>query len=337
MSLDLRIAREVCRSLGLPHYTVMLDAEFRRHLRDLTLEAARLTGGVSSISQTADLYLYKMMGGSYRSRISGNLGNQVGRGGVESLSAHAPDERVLSHEVRQRLRAKAMAPWFIGRLSASNYGDLLFGEEVHYWSIPNYMVGSDRTLQLTPYADRRLMQLSRVSFGKDPQLQQPTWKALRARDLRHRLAGTPGKYSFQRQFLIGYGAKAARVPLNWGWLAAGGWSPRWFASAMVSAADAAVVKFSKTPGPMRPLAAFAAARSSHRSALADWPQLLRQELRELALDSLGSQRIADAGIFDPSGLEKVMREHFSGAADHHHTVVHCLEIALGFLTRTARR
>jgi hypothetical protein len=62
---------------------------------------------------------------------------------------------------------------------------------------------------------------------------------------------------------------------------------------------------------------------------ADWPQLVRSELRELTFDTLTSARIRDSGLFDMAALEKLLDRHFSGDDPRHATVVRCLEIGLG--------
>jgi hypothetical protein len=334
-SLDLRLAADVCRAYGLTHHPVILDAGFSRQLPDLMLEAARLTGGVASLSQTADLFLYRTIGSEFTARVSGNLGNQVGRGGVESLSAYSPLPSAFSAEIQNRLLARPLAPWFIERLQGDDYADVLFSQEVPYWSTGNYAIGSSRALQLTPYADRRLLQLAAAAFALNPELRRPTWKDMRKRDLRHRLYGTPQLYSFQRRFLIEHGAAVRHVPLNWGWFAAGGRSLRFSASAMLSAIDAASLKVSRSGGPLQRTSGWVSARLDHRSSLADWPSLLKTELRQLVRDTLSSRKLGEMGLFDQHGLDSILTEHFSGAASHHRTVLSCLEIALAFATRSA--
>jgi hypothetical protein len=332
-NLDARLAEAVCRACGLEHQTVLLDASFVRGAPGLVMKTASLTGGVSCLSQTADLFLYEQLAGRFSTRVSGNLGNQVGRGGVESLSAYRPEPGAFSGGVRERLSARPLSPWFIERL-AKDYGAVLFGQEVHFWSIANYLVGSAHARQLTPYADRQLLYLSRSAFTRDPQLQPPTWKALRARDLRHRLNGTERARSFQREFLTQRGAVTEHVPLNWGWRAAGGWSPKGRANAMASAADAALIKLSSKPGIARPLAKWLGSKLGHRSALVDWPTLVRTSLREVTRDAFSSTIVRQSEIFDSASLDRMLDEHFGGEADHHATVSRCLEIALGVLCRS---
>jgi hypothetical protein len=331
-NLDARLAEAVCKASGLEHQTVLLDTSFVKRAPELVMKTASLTGGVSCLSQTADLFLYQQLAGRFSTRISGNLGNQVGRGGVESLSAYRPEPAVFSGAVRERLAGRPLRPWFIERL-ANDYGSVLFGQEVHFWSISNYLVGSASALQLTPYADRRLLYLSRAAFTRDPQLQPPAWETLRARDLRHRLRGTERALSFQRAFLSRHGMVTERVPLNWGWRAAGGWSPKWRARALASATDAVMTKFSSKPGVAQPLARWIGSKLGHRSALVDWPTLVRSRLREVARDAFSSTIVRQSGIFESASLDRMLDEHFRGVANHHATVSRCLEIALGVLCR----
>lgn len=333
-NLDVRLAQAFCKAHGLQHHAVLLDDAFRLKAPTLLLKSAELTGGVSCLSQTADLFLYQSVSGSFAARISGNLGNQVGRGGVESLSAYQPRPEVFSAEVRQRLLARPVAPWFIPRLAAGDYGEILFGQEVPYWSLGNYVAGSSCALQLTPYADSRLMHLARAAFARDSELQPASWKTLRERDLQHRLVGTPKRLSFQRQFLVDNDLQGREIPLNWGWRAAGGRSFGWSLSAMVSAADAALIKMTRKAPALRPAARWLSTRLGRRSALVDWPSLIKTQLRELALDTFASREVRQAGVFDAAALDRMVRDHFNGVADHYQTLSRSLEIALGVSCRS---
>lgn len=332
-SLDVRLAKAFCDAYGLEHRAVLLGEEFYRRCPELLVRSAELTGGVSCLSQTVDLFLYESMPASFTTRISGNLGNQVGRGGVESLSAYQPNPDIFSGAIRERLLARPLAPWFIPRITSENYGETIFGQEVHYWSIANYVAGSSSAYQLTPYADFRLMQLARAAFARDRELLHPTWKKLRARDLRHRFAGTPRSRSFQRQFLIQHDRKARHVPLNWGWRAGGGWSVGWGMTAMASAADAALTKLNSRSRLLGPTASWLSAKLDHRSALVDWRRVIRTRLRELALDTFTTRQVRQSGLFDPPTLDRVLSQHFSGNVDHQFTVSRALEIGLGLSVR----
>src|SRR5262249_47310527 len=157
---------------------------------------------------------------------------------------------------------------------------------------------------LTPYADRQLMNLSRAAFARDIELQRPTWDALRRRDRRHRLVGTPRELSFQRQFIAQRDLRAGHIPLNWGWRAKGGRSLGWSMTAMASAADAGFIKIGGKSKLLRPAARWLSARLSHRSALVNWPFAVRTRLRELAMDTFTSQRVRQAGVFETEALDR---------------------------------
>jgi hypothetical protein len=332
-NLDLRLAEAYCRERDLPHTAVFLGKHFDERLRQLVMESADLTGGVACLGQTVDLHLYDSIDSRLTARISGNLGNQVGRGGVESLSVYQPAAEVFSAEIQDRLTARPLVPWFIPRLAGSDYAEALFGQEVHFWSIPNYVVGSSRALQLSPYADLELFSLARAGFALDSELSQPTRALLRSRDVRHRMSGIPRETSFQRQFLAERDPIARHVPLNWGWRAAGQPSVRWRIAAAASAADAAMTKMAGSPGRLRPLARWVSARLDHRSSLVDWRRLLHTQLRDLAMDVVRSLPVRQAAVFDQARIDRLMTSYFKGNDSAHVTVLRALELSLGIVAR----
>lgn len=129
--------------------------------------------------------------------------------------------------------------------------------------------------------------------------------------------------------------RGRNVPLNWGWYASGGWSPKWVLSAARTAADAALIKLSRSPTPLGAVAKWSAPKLRHPSTLVDWPAVLKQELRTLALDTFASQAVRDSDIFDQKVLDSMLRQHFTDGADNHHTIFRCLEISLGVFARTS--
>jgi hypothetical protein len=211
---------------------------------------------------------------------------------------------------------------------------VLFGQEVHFWSIPNYVVGSSRAFQLSPYADRHLLELSTAAFALDSELHPPSRELLRKRDVRHRMSGTPKESSFQRQFIVEHDSRGRAVPLNWGWHAGGGSSLSWRVAALASATDAAMTKIRGQSGRLRPFAQWASSRLEHRSSLVDWPGIVKNRLRELVLDTVASQPVRHSGVFDADALEVMLKRHFDGSEDSHQTVVRVLELALGISARS---
>jgi hypothetical protein len=333
-TLDARLARCFCEAQGLDLQLVELGHDYLKRLPDLALRTAALTGGLSALSQTVDFYLYQQVAGQPQARISGNLGNQVGRGGVESLSVSLPHLEVLSPQLRTLLERRPAAPWFIPRMANKQFVKVLFSQEVHYWSIANYVVSSAFAAQLSPYADSTLVEFGKAMLLMDPVFDDVSWEILRMRDVRHRLRGQPADQSFQRAFLVRYDPAGRRVPINWGWLAAGGWSPKWRLATMASVADAAILKLArKFQGVAPPLRWVSAHVLGRPSALVAWPEVLRSELRDLTHDVLLSAAVLESGLVDAAALRRVLAEHFERRADHHSTIFALLEIGLGLHVR----
>ena len=196
-------------------------------------------------------------------------------------------------------------------------------------------MGSSRVLQFTPYADHRLLLLSRAAFALDSELHPPSREILRKRDVRHRMTGTPRESSFQRQFIAEHDLRGREVPLNWGWRAPGGSSVRWGLSALARATDAALTKIRGQSSRLRPFAQWASSRLGHRSSRR-LARLIKGRLRELVMDAVASQHVRHAGVFNANALDSLMRRHFDGSEDSHQTVVRVIELALGICARAKR-
>jgi hypothetical protein len=319
-ALDARLAAAFCRAYGVNHHTILTDRKFRDGLADRVLRVANMTLGVSALHQSVDLFLYEQMGADFTRRISGNLGNQVGRGGVEGTSAMAHPEALFSPEMRQILRVRSMEPWYVDRMATNGYATTLFTEEVNYWSIANMVVGSAHAVQLTPYADRRLLTLAAQIFQQTAEFQRPTARAIRWRDIRHRLGGPPPTRSFQRQFLTRYDHRGKDIAVNWGWLARGGWSRRWLARAIPTAISAAMSKF--IPAERRVW------RVLPPFGFANWESLVKRNLQDLIRDSLGATAALQSGVFDNSHLKKALDRYFRDQESLHGSVVRAMEVAL---------
>jgi hypothetical protein len=332
-SLDASIARQFCEASGLPHEIVEFRDDYVSHLTDLAQQSAALTGGVACLGQTVDLYLYSRVDAASHIRISGHLGNQVGRGGVESIAAASLNDRIFSDDVRRALAQRPREPWFLPRMARAGYASVLFEQEVHYWSVANFMLGSSRALQLSPYADVALIGLSKAVISRDPRFSSPTRASIRRRDLRHRMFGPPVSMSFQRNILSRYGAAARDVPINWGWRARGGWSFRGSPAALRFAADALACKMGRQYKVLKSPMARVSGMLGNPSELVSWQDVIRGPLRELTCDTLLSKDVVESGLFHTASLRSVLDEHFQARADHHGTIVRALEIALGLASR----
>src|SRR5205823_5112178 len=108
--LDARAAARLCRAYGVSHSLVTIGDRFARGLADYVQEASRLSGGLASLRQAPEVYLYHQLGGSFDARISGNLGNQVGRGGTEGVSTRRAELGILSPALRAASTVGGSAP-----------------------------------------------------------------------------------------------------------------------------------------------------------------------------------------------------------------------------------
>jgi hypothetical protein len=227
---------------------------------------------------------------------------------------------VFTPRLQRALQDRPVEPWYLERMRTRGFAQTLFTEEVNYWSIPNYVLGSAHAVQLTPYADRRLIQLAAKLFAGMSELHAPSAQSIRRRDLRHRIAGPPIEQSFQRSLLRKADTLGGAVAINWGWLASGGWSPRWLLAALPTAASAGLGKFS--PGLQRACSALPP------FGLADWPFLLQHDLRDLTHDCLASEAVRDGALFDGPKMSALVERHFRGTEPRYATVSRVLEIAL---------
>ena len=157
-SLDAKLARAFCAAYGARHQLVVLDDRVLQGLPARLERTAALTYGVSVLSQTIDLFMYDTLGGIEK-RVTGNLGNQVGRGGVESTAAYRPAIDIFSPAVRAALDSRPIEPWYLDRMNRDGFARVLFQQEVSFWSVPNYTVGARHAVQQCPYASRRLIVL----------------------------------------------------------------------------------------------------------------------------------------------------------------------------------
>ena len=326
-ALDARLAHAFCHNYGAAHHVVYLGKEFISGLPERVSKTAQLTYGVSALSQSIDHFMYEQLGPRVTGRVSGNLGNQVGRGGVESLTADEPRASMLSEALRAAVSARKREPWYLPRMTEQGFAKVLFQQEVSFWSIPNYVVGSRFAIQQSLYASRKLLALANALFARDPELNSPSAASIRARDLRHRIRGTPIRTSFQRRFLIQNDDRGRRIPINWGWLAHGGWSIPWVIEASQAALDSAVVKYSSGSGFTARLARAVPESFRRPYGLVRWPEILRGPLREFVNDTVRSERAAQSGAFARTGVNEMLDSFYAGDSAQYGSVVRALELA----------
>lgn len=324
-SLDARIAARLCEAYGLSHELVTFDKRFRRALPDLMERSSLLSGGLTGFSQAPEIFLYERVGAGYAARLSGNLGNQVGRGGTEGVSVRDADTAILTPALRHRDDA---GHWLLAKLGGDERSRIQFilDAEIAYSSVANYSIGSHYAVQQTPYADRGLIETlaSRPAMGSAAP--SGSMLRMRLRDLRHRFLGEPEQLSFQRTLVRRIGGPVATVPINWGWRAAGGVSPGGMVLGALTLVGMAARSKGLDDGLLGKPIQWSGLPALHD--FHDRRRWLRDDLRTYAQDLLGSTAVRDAGLFEPDTLARILREHFGGARDHYATVAFAMDIAL---------
>ena len=330
-SLDARIASRLAHSYGIEHTVVTFGAAFRESLPSLVETTSRLSGGVSSLGQSPEVHLYRQLSGRFDARLSGNLGNQVGRGGTEGVSVRGADPRILRGEPPRHEERH----WLLVKLGGDQRSriEFILEAEIAYSSVGNYSVGNHFAVQQTPYADRALIE-TLASMPDGPSSPSGSMLRMRARDLRHRFLGEPASASFQRTLVQRLGGAAAEIPINWGWRPSGGVSPVGFAMGMATFVGMVARAKGLEDGVMRrPL------EWSGLPALHDFHETrrwLREDLQSYVRETVLSSRQGTGDLFDRSRLGRTLDEHFSGTHDHYQTVCLALDVALAHQQFIAR-
>jgi hypothetical protein len=257
------------------------------------------------MQQAPEVHFYDQLEGRFAARLSGNLGNQVGRGGTEGISTRGARLAVLSPALREETTRRPRH-WLLGDLSSNGCPfDRLLQHGVTPVLVGNYTVGNHFAIQQSPYADRSLVETIAL---RPPGAARPSGSSLsmRLRDVRHRFLGEPRSTSFQRSLLNRLGGHAATWPINFGWRARGGVSPVCL---------------------LRGVAALAGmvAETQHVDRSTRW---IRGALEAFARDITGSRAVREAGIFDLKVLDCVVDEHFARRRDHYESVTFALDLAL---------
>ena len=214
LSLDARRARELCSTYGINHAVISLDDDFIHQFPECAIEASRLSGGLRSFSEASEVFFYRTLRGAYGARLSGNLGNQVGRLGTEGAGMRGVPINFFTDDFINAAERVPNRHWFDE--IAGGDGSLgliqLIQEESLFVSIANFCIGSSCATQKTPYADRTVI----LQKLREPILQHTSTNAtvVRLRDLRHRFLGDPICTSFQRQIVARVGGAVARSPIN---------------------------------------------------------------------------------------------------------------------------
>lgn len=330
LSLDAMIARRLCRAYGVEHMLVTFGPEFTRALPEYVRSANLLSGGLASMDQATEVHFYNQIGGRFGARLSGNLGNQVGRGGTEGVSLRGANAKILNtrFQAASETASRDRGHWLLSRLNDTQRARLEFilRHETVFTSVGNYSIGNHYAAQQSPYGTRELIETLAQRPVDDAGAPSSSKLQMRLRDLRHRFLGEPEERSFQRTLVKRDGGAAAQVPVNWGWKPSGGISPTGFALGgatfvgMFARAQGLDNGILRAPLSITGLPSLHDFRESRR-----W---LRESMNDFMQDLMASRHTRESGLFDNKEMTRVMDDHFAGRSDAYHTVVFAMDLAL---------
>lgn len=323
-SIDVRRAGELARAFGLRHTVVSLGVEYSDALPSLCTSVSRLTGGQCSYSQAPDLWLYEQVGGSYGARLSGNLGNQVGRCDSEGVSTRGARLDVLGREGVMMDAAEVDSHWMLEAAGDEGIGSPRFQIQVESpcSSAANYVLGSSYCLQQTPYADRELISLK---IREPVSRSQKSLSAMRLKNLKHQFLGEPPEASFQRQLICESGTYLSECPVNWGWRPRGGISP--------SAALLGVGALTDTVLGMLGKSIPILDRARHAIGVAELAEferrahLYRGSMPEFVRDTVLSRHVRESGVLAMDRVEPLLDKGFHDRRNYA-TIEFVLDLAL---------
>ena len=240
LTLDARIANDLCKYYGIEHNTIVLGDSFFNNLEKYLIDASRLSGGICSLDQATEVYFYNQIDSKFIGRISGNMGNQIGRGGTEGVSMRNANIEVLNPELLSSMKGYDLTSHWFHKMDTTSSGleyISLLQNEIPNSSVGNYSIGNYFAVQKTPYANRKLIEVS-LHIPKKDKHQAASLIAMRMKDLYHRFLGESEKISFQRKYINRCGGFVAEYPINWGWKASGGISILKFFQGCLSIIDA---------------------------------------------------------------------------------------------------
>lgn len=340
LSLDAMIAKRLCQEYGVEHMIVTFANDFTSALPKHVESASLLSGGLASLDQATEVHFYNQLGGRFNARLSGNLGNQVGRGGTEGVSLRGANAKILSSRFHAAAEASSRdrGHWLLSRLNDSQRSRLEFilRNETVLTSVGNYSIGNHYAAQQSPYGTRELIETLARRPADDAGSPSSSKLKMRLRDLRHRFVGEPEERSFQRTLVKRDGGFAAECPVNWGWKPSGGVSPTGFALGGATFVGMFARAKGLDNGALRGPLSLTGLPSLHD--FRESRRWLKESMRTFAHDLLTEQATRNADLFDANELTRVMDDHFAGRTDAYHTIVFAMDLALAnrlFVARPA--
>jgi hypothetical protein len=328
LSLDARIAKSLCERYHSQHFIVNLNQDFLRNLPEYTTEASRLSGGLTSLEQAHEVYFYRQLQHVGSRRISGNLGNQVGRGGVEGTSIRNADVSILNTECPEDCLPEMNQHWLETLSCRSNAPlfKLLLQHEVPYTFVSNYSIGQHFAVQQSPYANLQLIEATCRRPVDSIQTNIFRTSHARLKDLRHRFFGEDPAISFQQKVILSQGGYVAECPINWGWRVKGGVSLSGLGMGLLAFCDAYA-------GRSNPISSIMA--KGLYLIKADGMHIFKQHkiwlinhMSDFVYDSLNSKKVIESGLLNKNKIDKLLTEYYSEKNTKSKDLIAALDIAL---------
>lgn len=328
LTLDARIAKLLCERYQTQHFIVNLNDEFLRDLPDYVTEASRLSGGLSSLEQAHEIYFYRQLHHVGSRRISGNLGNQVGRGGVEGTSIRNADVSVLNIERTKHSFTGINQHWLETLSNKSNVPlfKLLLQHEIPYTFVSNYSIGQHFAVQQSPYANRRLIEVTSRRPTDSIHTNKFRPSHARLKDLRHRFFGENQSTSFQQKVILSQGGYVAECPINWGWRVKGGVSLSGLGMGALAFCDAYAGLTNPISRTMAKGLHLIKAEGMH--IFKQYDNWLINHLSDFVHDSLKSKKVLESGLLNKEQIDKLLAEYYSNKGTRSKEIIAVLDLAL---------
>jgi len=326
LTLDAMRGRQLCSAYDIPHSIIAIDNASSEKLPEYTLLASRYSGGISSIEQATEIYFNQMVESTFTGRLSGNLGNQIGRSGSEGTGTRNAPTTSLNTEINSHLSNLDSQHWFFQVNSDKDLlaPEFLIQKENLFAQISNYSIGHETLIQHTPYADRSLInaKYSELLTTRD---NPKTISEIKMRDLKHRIIGQSPDRSFQCRVTQIAGGKVASCPINWGWTTDGGFSVGGLYYGAKAFADILIGnKLNNFPRGKKLMekAGIKGFSSFHTQHI-----LYSKDMQSYIKDILLKQKIRESGLFNKNRLDYLIDKGFDEQSNYSEIVL-TLDLAL---------
>lgn len=327
-SLDSKSALELSMIYGLSHKKIVLDEKFIKNLPGYITLASKLTGGLSSIDQAHEIFLYENLNNQFKRRVSGNLGNQIGRMGVEKISLRNANIDLLNPDLINSINRRKQPEWFSVRKNTSIALSHLFliQEEVPYSSVANFSIGNYYAIQQTPYAHKKILNNLCYAPTDISRNEKISTKKMRLRDLKHRFLGHSKEDSFQVKIISEIGGFVSSYPINWGWRAKGGISLNGFFNGMLAFSDAYISSKYEYSSKVFHLSKMLGINGKHDYVRTS--QWINEHLKDFIYDTLNNKEIRESNLFNTRKLDEMLTEHYNMNRYDYKNLIFAIDLAL---------